>query len=179
MFPDQLGGQFGEVVTVSVVEADPVRGQLAQAFLKALFPGWEVEWGLSAKKVSGDCDAVFVFKREAAGERDVPVIRLSAGAEVSGAIALNGDPPEVIREAILSTLGWETVEELPLTVRQKAVFRLAGRGWTLSEIATRLGLSPKTVESHFENIKNKLNLRSNREVRTRARQYLFENEKGT
>jgi two-component system response regulator NreC len=43
-----------------------------------------------------------------------------------------------------------------LSSRELEVFSLIGAGMVVSQIATRLGISVKTVEAHRENIKNKL-----------------------
>ena len=40
------------------------------------------------------------------------------------------------------------------------MLRLVGQGQTSKEIAARLGISPKTVQVHRENLKQKLNLRT-------------------
>ena len=47
-----------------------------------------------------------------------------------------------------------------LSDRELEVFSLIGDGLTTREIAKRLGLSPKTVETHRENIKDKLGLKN-------------------
>jgi DNA-binding NarL/FixJ family response regulator len=45
-----------------------------------------------------------------------------------------------------------------LTPREMQVFRLIGLGWSTRQIGEQLGIGIKTVETHRENIKNKLNL---------------------
>jgi DNA-binding NarL/FixJ family response regulator len=47
-----------------------------------------------------------------------------------------------------------------LTSREKDVFQLTSQGLTGIEIASRLNISPRTVESHQANIMDKLNLHS-------------------
>ena len=51
-----------------------------------------------------------------------------------------------------------------LSDRELEVFQLTGQGLGTREIAGRLGLSIKTVESHYARIKQKLNLRNATEV---------------
>ena len=51
-----------------------------------------------------------------------------------------------------------------LTDREMQVFELIGQGLPTREIAAKLHLSPKTVESHRENIKGKLKLDSAAEL---------------
>jgi DNA-binding CsgD family transcriptional regulator len=45
-----------------------------------------------------------------------------------------------------------------LTDREFAIFEMLGRGLSTRQIASNLFLSPKTVEKHRENIKNKLGI---------------------
>lgn len=64
-----------------------------------------------------------------------------------------------------------------LSDRELHIFRLIGHGHSPRRIATDLGLSIKTVETHRENIKNKLNLQSSADVMRRAT--LWVNAQGT
>lgn len=61
-----------------------------------------------------------------------------------------------------------------LSNRELQVFRLAGRALPTRAIAQELGVSVKTVESHRENIKNKLGLDSHAELVARAALWLQE-----
>lgn len=61
-----------------------------------------------------------------------------------------------------------------LTDRELQVFRLAGLGLPTRAAAGKLGVSVKTVETHRENIKNKLALGSHAELVARAAQWLRE-----
>jgi DNA-binding NarL/FixJ family response regulator len=51
-----------------------------------------------------------------------------------------------------------------LSQRELQIFSVLGEGVSVGGIAQRLGISVKTVESHRENIKNKLNLHTASEV---------------
>jgi len=51
---------------------------------------------------------------------------------------------------------------------------MIGQGVTIQQIAGRLHLSPKTVETHREKIKQKLNLKSSAELNHRAVQWVLE-----
>lgn len=66
--------------------------------------------------------------------------------------------------------GRETHADLlgTLTDRQLEVFRLIGNGLTAHEIAKRLHISVHTVESHRENIKQKLRINTVSELTRRA-----------
>lgn len=55
-----------------------------------------------------------------------------------------------------------------LSDRELEVFERIGQGLTTREIAERLHLSVKTIESHRENVKTKLDLRNNNELIRRA-----------
>ncbi len=52
----------------------------------------------------------------------------------------------------------------PLSKREMEVYRLVGKGYATSEIAVRLCLSPKTIESYIARLKVKLDLATNREL---------------
>ena len=59
-----------------------------------------------------------------------------------------------------------------LSDRQLQVFRLIGQGHTTRQIAETLNLSVKTIESHRENIKQKLTLETSAELSRRATQWV-------
>jgi len=61
-----------------------------------------------------------------------------------------------------------------LTDREMEVFELLGEGLTSRQIATRLQLSPKTVETHREHIKDKLDLKNGTELTKHALQWVLE-----
>lgn len=61
-----------------------------------------------------------------------------------------------------------------LSDRELEVFGLIGRGMGPSEIAEQLHLSIKTIETHRENIKKKLNLRSGSELVRLALHWTYE-----
>lgn len=51
-----------------------------------------------------------------------------------------------------------------LSDRERRVLTLLGRGMSTREIADELGLSVKTVETHFAHMKHKLGVRTGREL---------------
>ena len=61
-----------------------------------------------------------------------------------------------------------------LSDRELEVFELIGQGLTTHQIANKLHLSPKTVESYRENLKKKLELRSGTELTRHAVQWVLE-----
>lgn len=62
-----------------------------------------------------------------------------------------------------------------LTDRELEVFELIGNGLTTKQIAAKLDLSPKTIESYRENIKSKLSLSNAARLQQRAVQWVIEN----
>jgi len=92
---------------------------------------------------------------------------LRAGAQ--GLVEKTADPEEILR-AIYAILHGETLVPLEenLTAREEEILRLLAQGLRLAEIAERLGISPKTVESHLEHLKEKLRCKSVPELRALA-----------
>lgn len=92
---------------------------------------------------------------------------LRAGAH--GLVAKTADPEEIL-SAVHAVLRGELFlpKEAGLTAREEEVLALLGQGLRLAEIAERLGISVKTVESHLENLKEKLGCHSVPELRALA-----------
>ncbi|MSR59914.1 MAG: response regulator transcription factor [Planctomycetaceae bacterium] len=61
-----------------------------------------------------------------------------------------------------------------LSNRELQVFEMIGKGMVSKQIAAKLGLSPKTVETHREHIKGKLNLNNASELTRHAVQWVLE-----
>lgn len=55
-----------------------------------------------------------------------------------------------------------------LTPRQRQVLQLLGEGRTMGQIATRLGISPRTVETHVAKLYRKLGVRTRLQAISRA-----------
>lgn len=66
-----------------------------------------------------------------------------------------------------------------LSDRELQVLEMIGQGVTTRQIAERLFLSPKTVESYRENLKAKLHLENSAELTRYAVQWVLENQKDT
>ena len=62
-----------------------------------------------------------------------------------------------------------------LTDREIEIFEMFGQGLTSRQIARHLTLSPKTVETHREHIKEKLELKNATELTKHAVQWVLEN----
>lgn len=63
-----------------------------------------------------------------------------------------------------------------LTDREMEVFELIGQGLSSRQIAAKLEVSPKTVETHREHIKEKLELATGTELTRYAVQWVLENK---
>ena len=77
---------------------------------------------------------------------------------------------ERVRDTIVNRIGGNVNEDKSASLAQRLsnreleVFQLIGDGYATHEIARRLHLSAKTVASHREHIKEKLNLRTGEEL---------------
>ncbi len=61
-----------------------------------------------------------------------------------------------------------------LSNREIEVFEMIGQGLTTQQIARRLKLSPKTIETHREKIKQKLSVKNSAELGRKAVQWVLE-----
>jgi len=77
------------------------------------------------------------------------------------------------RAAVGRTLDSDPVTRL--SDRELQVFQMIGDGFSTAQIAAKLELSPKTVESNRKTIKQKLNLRTSAQLSRRAFQWAMEN----
>jgi DNA-binding NarL/FixJ family response regulator len=89
--------------------------------------------------------------------RGEAVLHPAVAKKVLGRFAIKNQPPLVGRAE-------NTMPAEHLTERELEVLRLAGRGLSNKEIADRLVLSPRTVQAHFANIFDKLEVGSRTEA---------------
>jgi DNA-binding NarL/FixJ family response regulator len=85
---------------------------------------------------------------------------------------------DMANRLLKTVVGGEPLDEDPiksLSNREIEVFEMIGQGLATKEIGKKLHLSPKTVETHREKIKSKLNLASSTELTHRAMQWVMEN----
>lgn len=108
------------------------------------------------------------FKAGASGY----LLKRSAGAELLQAIesVLGGNSyvtpliaKDLIQAAVHGTGGVPPARDL-LTPRQREVLQLVAEGHSVKEIASLLGISPKTVEFHKAQIMDQLDLRTTAEL---------------
>lgn len=108
----------------------------------------------------------FIGKQEAS-HHVVEAIRTVLADDIYLSAAMT---QQMLQGAHQAQLG--SVEDL--TDRELEVFTLIGQGLKTSQIAERLHLSVKTVDSHREKIKRKLNLASGSELARHAAQWTLE-----
>lgn len=88
---------------------------------------------------------------------------------------------EAINERLLQSMmpGRKQIGQSPLEIlsdRELEIFEMTGKGYKSSEIAERLHISAKTVESYRTRIKDKLNLNSAAELMKHAVQWVSSGE---
>jgi len=86
--------------------------------------------------------------------------------------------PKLAKYLVHRVGGAQSLEEDPvrgLSNREMEVFQMIGHGMTTQEIARRLGLSGKTIETHRERIKVKLKIRNAAELSRKAVVWVLEN----
>ncbi len=95
---------------------------------------------------------------------------------LSGKLYLSQTMTErMVHRAFGSRGGAEASPIERLSDREIEIFEMIGHGLTSRQIARRLELSPKTVETHREHIKEKLELRNGTELTKHAVQWVLEN----
>jgi len=122
--------------------------------------------------VSRHDEALYAERAIRAGARGY-VMKLEAGDVIADAVrrVVNGGifVSEEINERLLMSMvsGRDSISKSPLDIlsdRELEVFEMIGRGISTREIAERLHLSVKTVESYRSRIKDKLNLKTAAEL---------------
>jgi DNA-binding NarL/FixJ family response regulator len=85
--------------------------------------------------------------------------------------------PRMANRLLHSVVGGEPLGQDPigtLSNRELEVFDMIGQGMSTKQIASKLHLSHKTIETHREKIKTKLNLSNANELSHRAVQWVLE-----
>ncbi len=112
----------------------------------------------------------FVSKREA-----MPKIVAAVRQVLCGEVYLSPQMTTTLlqRAAIGKPLDHNPMEAL--SNRELQVFEMIGQGMSTMQIAEKLKVSPKTVESHRKVIKTKLNVQTSAQLSRRAFQWVQEN----
>jgi len=86
--------------------------------------------------------------------------------------------PALAQRLMMQALSGDTSDNTPaekLTDREMEIFRLIGQGHGTGEIAQQLYLSTRTIDSHRDNIKRKLAIKTAAELNHQAVQWVLEN----
>ena len=111
----------------------------------------------------------YIMKQEA------PAKVIDAIREVAlGGIYLSDSISKIVLQGIINPSANDPIASL--SDREIQVFQFIGEGKTHQAIAEHLHLSIKTIESHVERIKNKLSLKSGRELMHRAIEWVISNQ---
>jgi len=102
-------------------------------------------------------------------------IPISVGEQITGLISFSGETSLSQQDKLgLQLLGYSLFTQLrqlggastktpslpPLTPREREVMQLSSIGLTSAEIADKLGMSPRTVNQHVDNVADKLGTRN-------------------
>jgi DNA-binding NarL/FixJ family response regulator len=93
---------------------------------------------------------------------------ISAGRPYAGASVL----PLILSNFAAATKSSRNADINSLSDRELEIFSFIGRGLSVSELASELNVSVKTIETHQMRIKEKFALRSAAELRQKAREWL-------
>jgi DNA-binding NarL/FixJ family response regulator len=115
----------------------------------------------------------YLTKSEASGE----VLR-ALRKILKGGIYVSPEFSEQVRQSIQTAEESSDSVKRRLSLRELEVFELFGRGLGMREIASRLEVSPKTIETHGRHIGRKFGFRTSAEVRRFATGWVDLNGRG-
>jgi DNA-binding NarL/FixJ family response regulator len=95
---------------------------------------------------------------------------------LAGKVYVSGEFSERLLSGVVGVKASERSPIERLSVRELQAFELMGQGLNTESIATRMRVSPKTVETYRARIKEKLDLSNVTELIQRATQWVIENK---
>jgi DNA-binding NarL/FixJ family response regulator len=102
-------------------------------------------------------------------ERPIQEVMIAIRKVIAGELYLSEKmSARLLKRAVMGTPAGSTSVVESLSNRELQVFELIGQGFDTGDIAAKLHLSVKTVHTHRENIKRKLNLASGTELHQQA-----------
>ncbi len=96
-------------------------------------------------------------------------------AVLAGRVYLSGDLTDQMLQRFVGGQGVERSPAMCLSDRELEAFELMGQGLTTEQLAAKMHISPKTVETFRARIKEKLGLSNITELVQRATQWVIEN----
>lgn len=168
--------QMPDLAIVDVTLKDGTGLELIKE-LKALQPDARIlVWSMHDESLFAEravrAGAMGYINKEQATDRVIDALRQVA----AGKIYLSD---QMTNRMLCRTLGAGNEDQRSpvdtLSDRELEVFEEIGHGVTTRQIADKLGLSPKTVETYRENIKSKLNLANATQLTRHAVQWVLEN----
>lgn len=103
-------------------------------------------------------------------DSDISVIQSAIDSVLAGNVFLSFDVQQQILQSLSSHMS-NNISVSVLSNREREIFQCMGRQMSTTNIAKRLFISVKTVQTHQANIKQKLHISSLEELRTLAIQY--------
>ena len=103
-------------------------------------------------------------------DSDISVIQAAIESVLAGNVFLSFDVQQQILQSLSSHMN-NNISVSVLSNREREIFQCMGRQMSTTDIAKRLFISVKTVQTHQANIKQKLQINSLEELRTLAIQY--------
>ena len=103
-------------------------------------------------------------------DSDISVIQTAIESVLAGNVFLSFDVQQQILQSLSSHMN-NNISVSVLSNREREIFQCMGRQMSTTDIAKRLFISVKTVQTHQANIKQKLQINSLEELRTLAIQY--------
>ena len=102
-------------------------------------------------------------------KRDASLLLLNAlDSVIKGDIYLSESMTKLILKKMASTGNSVSLNEEKLSDRELEVFNLIGEGYPTKQISQKLKLSPKTIETYQEHIKEKLHIKDSTELKKQA-----------
>ena len=103
-------------------------------------------------------------------DSNISLIQTAIAAVLAGHVFLSFDVQQQILQSLSSHMN-NNISVSVLSNREREIFQCMGRQMSTTDIAKRLFISIKTVQTHQSNIKQKLQINSLEELRTLAIQY--------
>jgi len=112
-------------------------------------------------------------------EQDAHEVLTALRRVLQGQIYLSGDMTDRLIRRGLGTSNRKRYAVEDLSERELQVFESVGQGQRTSDIAGKLGLSVKTIETYRQRIKDKLHLKNGADLARCAAQWALENPSST